>query len=114
MRNPMKFCPQCHLLVKPEDCDGIPILICGGCGGCWFTSDCLDEAISSHSLALADLDMRFPGEPRFENYAGLTAYCPECRTEALKDREIPGSQTPLLACPRCLGVWVRSGSRKGL
>src|SRR5258708_27522615 len=111
----MKFCPQCHLLLLSEDCDGVPILVCQGCGGCWFTRIALEQAISAHPRALAGLDTRFPVEPRFENYAGLSTYCPECRTTALTQDDVSmARQIPALKCARCQGVWLRSGTRLAL
>src|SRR5437879_1961898 len=107
----MRFCPQCHLLLSTADCEGVPILVCETCGGCWFPKNSLDDAIASHAGALAELDKRYEGGSRYENYAGLTAYCPECRTEPLADWTAPGVPTPLLACPKCEGFWVRSGLR---
>ena len=110
----MKFCPQCHLLLSAADCDGISILVCGSCGGCWFTGNSLDEAIKLHPAALANLDNQYSGVSRFENYAGLTAYCPECRIEPLTDWQAPGVPDPLLDCSKCGGVWIRAGLRAAL
>ena len=109
----MKFCPQCHLLLTTTDCAGTPVLICSGCGGCWFTRDELDSLVKDHGTEFGELDQRYAGEPRFENYAGLTAYCPECRTQALVTlKDSSGSGQFGQVCDRCGGVWLHSGSRK--
>jgi carbonic anhydrase len=107
----MRFCPQCHLILDDTDCAGVPISVCQGCGGCWFGSASLREALKTQPEAIAELDVRYERESRSDNYAGLTAYCPDCRTNALEPGQSPDAANSGLGCSRCGGTWLRTGTR---
>ncbi len=108
----MTICPQCHLVLGPVEHQGLSVLACRGCGGCWFPPDGLEAALAAHRTAVGELDQLLPQGSGTEAYAGLSMPCPACRVVLMElDRTRGEDNGGVWSCPRCGGNWLMAGSR---
>ena len=93
-------CPKCssEALVETPALGNIPLDICPGCSGIWFSKGELEALLKqSQGNSLADLNLI---NPKAE---GLV--CPGCKSQMSRG----GLVNPLLSvdrCPSCGGVWL--------
>jgi Zn-finger nucleic acid-binding protein len=102
-------CPGCAAHLQREECDGLEVGYCVGCGGVWLESDRLTELRSKSGIYQEEMLDRMRAKIAGTPPLGEQLACPKCRAHLLPEDLGILSAEPIMTCPKCWGSYLENG-----